>query len=654
MSDDCARLAAELAAYQVGEALSQGAWGAALAGRHRRLGREVVILRLSPALAADPLARARFATQARALAALDHPHIAALYDLIDRDEFCLLVMERVTGGALRDRLTAGLRCPQTACAALLAVCAGLEHAHRRGVLHGSLTPRNLMLTPAGVVKVTGMGMAGILSGPGPRASGQVIGLATDVHAAGAVLYQLLSGQLPEPSTPLRDLTAAVPPGVASAAMKALRPNPEERYASAEAFGVALAQAAGTAWGSGWLAKAEVTVAITGPILTAAFGASAPRELADPRPPGDAAGLAPVSEPGAATRIARLLAALLVAAAVAVMGVALLTRPAGAPMLAAGSGMSPTPLQQPAHSPPSIQAEATWRALRDAPVTRQQAATAVQDGVIWVFGGLEGDHATTTVEGYDPPIDTWKAGPDLPIPLRNAMAVSYRGELVVMGGWQPEVSNLTAITSDRVFAIRDGAWVELPKLNHPRAAGAAAVVGDRIVVAGGQADGQLVSATEVFDGTRWIDAARIPTPREHLAAASYGPFLYAVGGRALSVDRNSAALERYHPATDQWERLPPMPTARGGLGAAIVDGRLIAAGGEQPTGVFGTVQAYDIASSTWLELAPLLTPRHGLGVAAVGPSLYAIGGADRPTYTESSAAMEVLTLPPRPVYGDAQL
>lgn len=90
----------------------------------------------------------------------------------------------------------------------------------------------------------------------------------------------------------------------------------------------------------------------------------------------------------------------------------------------------------------------------------------------------------------------------------------------------------------------------------------------------------------------------------------------------------------------------MGAARGSLGAAIVDGRLIALGGEQPTGVFGTVQAYDIASSTWSDLAPLRTPRHGLGAAAVGTSLYAISGADRPTYEESSAAMEVLTVPRR--------
>ena len=102
-------------------------------------------------------------------------------------------------------------------------------------------------------------------------------------------------------------------------------------------------------------------------------------------------------------------------------------------------------------------------------------------------------------------------------------------------------------------------VRLPSLNRPRAAGAAAVVGDRIVVVGGQADGRLVDSTELFHGKQWRTGADIPTPREHLAAASDANFVYAVGGRALSPDKNSAALERYDPSTDKWQRLPDMPT-----------------------------------------------------------------------------------------------
>src|SRR5207244_7823745 len=79
----------------------------------------------------------------------------------------------------------------------------------------------------------------------------------------------------------------------------------------------------------------------------------------------------------------------------------------------------------------------WKKVRDAPTPRQQAAAAVDDNTVWVLGGLGPDGPSSKVEGYDPTIDTWKSGPDLPIPLHDAMAVTFRGDLVVLGGWISE-------------------------------------------------------------------------------------------------------------------------------------------------------------------------------------------------------------------------
>ncbi|TMK86334.1 MAG: hypothetical protein E6G57_12480, partial [Actinobacteria bacterium] len=70
---------------------------------------------------------------------------------------------------------------------------------------------------------------------------------------------------------------------------------------------------------------------------------------------------------------------------------------------------------------------------------------------------------------------------------------------------------------------------------PRAAGAAVVVGNRIVVVGGQANGQLLPFSEIFDGTQWTRAPGMPTPRDHLAAVAVDRFVYAIGGRTLSAD-----------------------------------------------------------------------------------------------------------------------
>ena len=194
---------------------------------------------------------------------------------------------------------------------------------------------------------------------------------------------------------------------------------------------------------------------------------------------------------------------------------------------------------------------------------------------------------------------------------------------------------------QVFALRNGAWVELAPLTHPRVAHAAAVVGDKIVVVGGQADNQLIAPTEVFDGTKWTDAAPIPTPREHLSATTDGTYVYAVGGRNLSSDKNTAAFERFDPATGAWQTMPNMPTPRGGVAAAFVDGRIVAAGGEEPTRVLPTVEAYDVATGTWSPLPSLPVPRHGISLATLGNSVYAVGGAQRPTHAKSAATVEAL-------------
>src|SRR4029453_7405330 len=170
---------------------------------------------------------------------------------------------------------------------------------------------------------------------------------------------------------------------------------------------------------------------------------------------------------------------------------------------------------------------------------------------------------------------------------------------------------------------------------------AAVVDDKIVVVGGQNDKKLVTQTEVFDGESWTTAPDMPTPREHLAAVSDGVYVYAVGGRALSADENIAAFERFDPESGTWDKLADMPTPRGSYGAALVDGRIVVVGGEEPTRVLATVEMYDISSKKWSTVGPLGTPRPGQVGAAVGSAVYCIGGADRPSHEGAIATVEAL-------------
>ncbi len=287
---------------------------------------------------------------------------------------------------------------------------------------------------------------------------------------------------------------------------------------------------------------------------------------------------------------------------------------------------------------------SWRALPDTPTPRQQVAATLAAGTVWIMGGLTGANATRAVEGYDPIINSWTRGPSLPVTLHHAMGVTFNDEIVVIGGWIPRGSDLTATSSDRAFALRGSKWVELPRLKHARAAGAAAVADGKIVVVGGQRDGKLVEETEVFDGKSWTDAAKMPTPREHLAAASDGKNVYAVGGRELGSDRNTAALERFDPSANAWKELADMPTPRGGLGAAVTGGRLYAVGGEEPTVALRTVEAFSISSGQWSVAPSLPGARHGLGVAARDKFVYAVDGAAEPGHVDSSRQAARLLAP----------
>ena len=266
--------------------------------------------------------------------------------------------------------------------------------------------------------------------------------------------------------------------------------------------------------------------------------------------------------------------------------------------------------------------------------------------IWVAGGLtDAQDATARTEFYDPTIDVWSPGPSLPIPLHHAMMVTYRNTLVVIGGFAPQGGDVLGTTSARVLFLNQAqnGWADGPRLHIARGAGAAAVVGNKIIVVGGRtgATKKPVTPTEIFDGTSWHDAASIPIPGDHLAAVSDGTYLYAVGGRKVTVTANTAALQRFNPATGQWTQLPAMPSAASDLGAAIVGGQLVTLGGESPASVFSTVRAYNLATSTWSTLPNLAAARHGAAVAAIGNTLYAINGASQPGHNASTATMQIL-------------
>jgi serine/threonine-protein kinase len=213
---------------------------------------------------------ARFRNEARAVARLNHPAIVTIFDYDDQDPVgAYIVMEYINGCALDEYVKQRPELHlEDAVSAMQQVLAGLAYAHRQGVIHRDIKPSNLLVTREGVVKITDFGIAKI----GPRSqtqSGLIVGTPQymapeqymggvvdhrcDIHAAGAVLYELLTGSPPfqggaaevmykvchEVPRPVSSANRSVPPAFDSVVARALDKVAANRFTSAGEFQEAL-------------------------------------------------------------------------------------------------------------------------------------------------------------------------------------------------------------------------------------------------------------------------------------------------------------------------------------------------------------------------------------------------------------------------------
>ncbi|MFN8060430.1 MAG: protein kinase [Vicinamibacterales bacterium] len=212
-----------LGPYEIAGALGAGGMGEVYRARDTRLDRTVAIKVLPTALAADPDRRARFEREAKAVAALDHPHICGIFDVGEAGGTHYLVMPLVDGQTLADRLTRGPLPLEQALAVAREIADALATAHRHGIVHRDLKPANVMLTRTGA-KLLDFGLAKLRAPGGPlsvqagsgaattgadTAAGTILGTVqymapeqvegrevdarADIWAFGAVLYEMLTG-----------------------------------------------------------------------------------------------------------------------------------------------------------------------------------------------------------------------------------------------------------------------------------------------------------------------------------------------------------------------------------------------------------------------------------------------------------------------------
>ena len=147
-----------LGPYVIRGALGAGGMGEVYRAHDARLGRDVAVKVLPSAMSRDPERRERFQREARAIAALNHPHICAIHDVGEQDGMDFLVMELLEGESLAARLARGPLPYDDVVPIACAVLDTLAVVHERGIVHRDLKPANIFLTPHGV-KLLDFGLA---------------------------------------------------------------------------------------------------------------------------------------------------------------------------------------------------------------------------------------------------------------------------------------------------------------------------------------------------------------------------------------------------------------------------------------------------------------------------------------------------------------
>ena len=257
--------------YRLETELGRGGMGIVFRATDLELMREVAV-KVLPSASSSPDARQRLLREARAAAALNHPHIVSVHDVGEANGMPFFVMELVLGPRLSQAPPADLsRIVEIGCQ----ICAALEHAHTNKIVHRDLKPDNVLLsnaTASSSVKLADLGLAlpaygarisraGIIVGTAnymapEQALGQTIDGRADLYALGVLLYELTTGRLPfygddpltvvsqhvhAPVVPPRVLRSDLPASLEAVILRLLAKDPDQRFASAAETLVALRQ-----------------------------------------------------------------------------------------------------------------------------------------------------------------------------------------------------------------------------------------------------------------------------------------------------------------------------------------------------------------------------------------------------------------------------
>lgn len=307
--------------YIVGAVIGEGLMGPRSTGRYRPSGHPVSLEEVPARLLSGGDFVERLALASRQAATVADSNVAAVYDLVRIGQRLYVVTELVRGRSLPALLGADGSLPLSAVMLIVdAVLAGLEGIHRAGIAHGDVSPDVIVITPAGAVRITELGVAAVLAAdpamPGSPAveppEGGAPSVAADLYATGALLRELVSGMRPEESGEVRG-----PETLVRLVNRSLAGVPEVRFTTATDFRLELETVATQLLGPGWRVQSDLAARATrslgpqpprsrlGHTVTVSLAGEPPPPPAlsvtpaDP-PSGNPPPAAPLTDPGTAT------------------------------------------------------------------------------------------------------------------------------------------------------------------------------------------------------------------------------------------------------------------------------------------------------------------------------------------------------------------
>lgn len=283
--------------------------------------------------------------------------------------------------------------------------------------------------------------------------------------------------------------------------------------------------------------------------------------------------------------------------------------------------------------PAVLGEGQWGVRADLPEPNSEMSVAELEGKIYVIGGYPSNRVSVrTVQVYDIATDTWRLTTPLPVGLNHTVSAGVAGKLYVIGGQISAGGAGPFVDTVYVYDPATGTWATRAKMPTQRGGGAGAVVGGKIYVAGGRPP--RGSDFAVYDPAvdAWGVLPDLPTQRNHVGAAAIDGKIYVVGGR-LEAGFQSAQTDRveiYDPMASRWTTGAPMLRPRGGVNAVAALGYLHVFGGEgnddAASGVYPDHDVYHPATNTWVRLRPMPVPVHGVtGASFVNGMIHLTGG-----------------------------